>query len=110
MPGLNGPVGQYLIQLQKGTPDAIGNPPTTYTPVTGSFTSYEGNLDQFHPLSQSGHYAVVPKSINVVPNHGGQIAYLVNHFDSHSLTTQQAAGLQVALWELEYDPAVNSYS
>jgi SdrD B-like domain len=70
-------------------------------------------LDDLHQLSFAGgeSFQVTPRSITELTNgtstisadHAGRIAYLFNHYGSASLTNIQAAGLQLAIWELIYD-------
>ena len=38
---------------------------------------------------------------------GGQIGWLIDHYGSSDLTDDEAAGLQLAIWELELDPVPN---
>jgi hypothetical protein len=50
------------------------------------------------PISQ-----VTGDTTPISADHAGRIAFLYNHFGNSSLTTLQAAGLQLAIWELLYD-------
>jgi hypothetical protein len=43
----------------------------------------------------------------VLPQNAGQIAYLYNHHGLTPLSNLGAAGLQIAIWELEYDNTPN---
>jgi fibro-slime domain-containing protein/RHS repeat-associated protein len=76
---------------------------TTITPIVAEC------LDLFHQVAGGNTFAVLPRSLqDAFPVHGGQIAYLFNHYGQLStLTSSQAAGLQIALWELEIDTLTN---
>jgi hypothetical protein len=73
-------------------------------------------VDQEQSLSSTtggDMYRVVPQPITALTDgvstisadHAGRIAYLFNHYAADpSLTNVQGAGLQLAIWELLYDP------
>ncbi|MFO0907812.1 MAG: SdrD B-like domain-containing protein [Isosphaeraceae bacterium] len=70
-------------------------------------------LDDLDRLTFEGgeSFGVLPTSITSLSNENtpvpasrsGRIAFLYNHFGHSSLTNIQAAGLQLAMWELLYD-------
>ena len=47
-----------------------------------------------------------PATTGLIYN-GGQIGWLIDHFGAATLTNDQAAGLQLAIWELELDQVPN---
>jgi hypothetical protein len=56
-------------------------------------------------------YAVFPIPTGIAfPKNGGQMAYLYNHYATRSLSTSDAAGLQLAIWKLEYDTTTDLLS
>jgi uncharacterized repeat protein (TIGR01451 family) len=70
--------------------------PNTYT-VTPESTLQATNGDSSTGLNNGNAY------------HAGQIAYLFNHYvaspNAPALSAEQYAGLQLAVWKLEYDPS-----
>jgi protocatechuate 3,4-dioxygenase beta subunit len=64
--------------------------------------------DVRHTVAPGDTYAVLPIPTGTAfPQHGGQIAYLYNHYGTSQLSSTDAAGLQLAVWELEYDTNVD---
>ena len=77
-------------------------------------------LDDLHRLEFAGgaSFQVTPRPLTDLTNgasstpisadHAGRIGYLFNHYGNASLTNVQAAGLQLAVWELIYDTGVDA--
>lgn len=91
---------EYIGQLNVAvTPNAAGG--------TSTFTS-NCMLPQIS-IGANSPYAVSVMSTdttNLGPN-AGAIAYLYNHYGTQPDTTVHAAAVQLALWELEFDTAVD---
>jgi hypothetical protein len=67
--------------------------------------------DLAHSLTDGvNNFPVLPTSGQSSPANAGEIAYLFNHYGTQDLSKQDAAGLQVAIWELEYGSAFGSVS
>ena len=87
--------------------------------ATPTFSTYSVDLNRdIYPDPDSGGrqntglpYTAEPLDRELATTAGtpeanaGRIAYLFNHHGQGALTASQAAGLQLAIWELEYDPS-----
>jgi hypothetical protein len=90
--------------------DTLGTSPGA-TDLNSGFLTYCVNDLQSLSFSGGEQYRVNPEPVTSLSNghgtisadHAGRIAYLFNHFGTSSLTNVQAAGLQLAIWELLYD-------
>ena len=58
--------------------------------------------EQF-PVTPQAITDVKPGAATVPADRAGRVAYLFNHFGDSSLSNVQAAGLQLAIWELVFD-------
>jgi hypothetical protein len=115
----NGSVGLTSMINGTSTPNTVGALSVSIGSTAGSTDINAGYLsyciDDMHLLcSCGGHsFPVIPMSITELTNgasttpisadRAGRIAYLFNHYGNASLTNVQAAGLQLAIWELIYD-------
>lgn len=89
------PVGQMHVTLNR--PDGAGSVQIRTFCVDITVMQWPGG-------------AVVPEPLGpqLATAYGGRIAYLYNHYGTRTdLTDYQAAGLQLALWELQYDTTLN---
>ena len=75
--------------------------PTVPTPLHPQFLTLCADL--INQVNIGDIYQVIPKPISALPHHGGEIAYLYNHYGMASLTNDDAAALQIAVWELLTD-------
>jgi uncharacterized repeat protein (TIGR01451 family) len=62
--------------------------------------------DLFGDIHQPDIYPVVPESTSVLL-HGGEVAYLYNHFANSVSDNDHASALQIAIWELITDPVTD---
>jgi hypothetical protein len=60
-------------------------------------------VDLSNTLNLGDIYQVIPAPSSSLAHHGGEIAYLYNHYGQASLSDDQAAALQIAVWELLID-------
>ena len=64
-------------------------------------------VDLVDHISSGPTYAVTAQPSGALPN-GGRLAYILNHFGATTATDpDQAAGVQLAIWEVEYDTGDN---
>ena len=81
------------------------------TDINSGYNSFCVNDQESINFSGGQTFQVTPQPITTLSNNGctissaaaGRIAYLYNHYGNSSLTGDQAAGLQLAIWELLYD-------
>lgn len=73
-----------------------------------TFTTYCDDLE--HPIAPPTTYDVdpspVPPALNTAGN-AGKVAYFYNRYGQANLSPSQAAGLQVALWEMIYHATIS---
>ena len=89
---------------------------SSMTGFAGQFNMHVGNDSEFtafcvdlpHDVSVGQQYQVNERSTNDGLTNGGEIAFLANAFGSDPLTNAQAAGLQIALWDLLYNNGATS--
>jgi fibro-slime domain-containing protein/RHS repeat-associated protein len=72
-------------------------------------TSFQSHcVDILHHVGWGDNFQVMPRPAETgLGTHGGRMAYLYNHYGTVALSEVQAAGLQLALWELQLDMTVN---
>ena len=89
-------IGQFQISLQgPGLPQP--------SPAFFSFC-----VDITQTVGVRNTFGVLPLPADTgLLNNGGRIAYLYNTFGTTALNSVQGAGLQLAIWELEYDAVPN---
>jgi hypothetical protein len=99
-------IGQFFV--------SINEQDVPYT--TPTFSSYCADLnrdieappygaDTNLPYDLQPLAAAIATSAGTSAANAGRIAYLYNHFGLATLPTAQSVGLQLAIWELEYDSA-----
>lgn len=77
----------------------LGNP---LPPNDGMFSGYSFCVDLDHFIGLPTEYEVEVLSTSQLL-HGGRAAWLYNSFAPTATTTLQAAGLQLAIWDVVYD-------
>jgi hypothetical protein len=94
--------------------NSVGQYPLVVTGPNGFNTTYLGLCaDLFHSFLDDVNRFGVFASLSPDPNgpgsphNWGQIGYLYNHFGLSDLSKVDAAGLQIAIWELEYNTTVD---
>jgi protocatechuate 3,4-dioxygenase beta subunit len=101
----------------------LNNPPTAVTAYVGQYsltlsgsagtqTPYQTFcIDMTHEVSFGNTYPVLPSNLPAspgLPANAGEIGYLYNQFGLAALSSPtQAAGLQLAIWALEYNTTPN---
>ena len=83
---------------------SIGQIPAT---VTGGSTAmpsfYTFCVNALEDLSQGQNsFPAIQQPISQLSGASGEIGYLFNHYANQTLTADQAGGLQLAIWSLEY--------
>ncbi len=77
----------------------LGNP---LPPYDGTFSGYSFCVDLDHFIGLPTEYEVEVLSTSQLP-HGSRAAWLYNSFAPSANTTLEAAGLQLAIWDVVYD-------